>query len=182
SGGIPLKRSIGLDASAEEVWLVLSDVQSVVGCVPGASLDGPSDGELLAGRCAVSAGPMQATFRGTALLRLDETNRRGRLVGQGRDRLTRSELTGSLDFALYEEDAGRARLDLAMHYRLKGPLAQFSRPALVEEIADQVLAEVTANIARRAKGGEVMPGRSLSGVTLLGRIVARLFNRLLQMR
>ena len=181
-GGAALKRSIGLEASAAEIWPVLSDVRSVVGCVPGASLDGPPEGELLRGRCTVAAGPMQAAFRGTALLRLDADHRRGRLAGLGRDRLTRSELTGTLDFALREDAGGGSRLDLVMHYRLKGPLAQFSRPALVEEIADQILAEVTANIARRAKGETLAPEKPLSVFSLLGRAAARLFNRLLRMR
>ncbi|MGD1880189.1 MAG: 2Fe-2S iron-sulfur cluster-binding protein [Kiloniellaceae bacterium] len=181
-GAAARKRSIQLDASAGEVWPVLSDVQSVVGCVPGASLDGPPDGELLQGRCTVAAGPIHATFRGTALLRLEAESRQGRLAGLGRDRLTRSELTGTLDFALREEAPGRARLDLVMHYRLKGPLAQFGRPALVEEIADQVLAEVTENIARRAKGAAPASSKPLSGLALMGKAVARLFNRLLRMR
>ena len=182
AGGATVRRRIDLDAPAEAVWPVLRDVETVVGCVPGASLDGPPDDGLLQGRCAVSAGPMQATFRGTALLRLDEDNRRGRLAGRGRDRLTRSDLTGCLDFSLCEDDGGSARLDLVMQYRLKGPLAQFSRPALVEEIADQVLAEVTANIARRARGDAVAPDKPLSGLSLLARVAARLFNRLLRMR
>jgi carbon-monoxide dehydrogenase small subunit len=182
AGGVTLKRSLLLDAPAESVWRVLSDVPAVVSCVPGASLEGTPQGELLQGRCVVAAGPMRATFRGSALLRLDPRQRSGRLAGQGRDRLTRSELTGTLDFRLAEVAEGRAQLDLSMVYRLKGPLAQFGRPALVAEIADQLLAEVTANIARHATGAAVASGAPLSAFGLVAKALTRLFNRLLRLR
>jgi carbon-monoxide dehydrogenase small subunit len=157
---------------------VVSDVPTVVSCIPGASLDAAPDSDLLSGRCVVSAGLLRATFRGTALLQLDPAARCGRIAGLGRDALSRSELSGSLDFSLTSEAEAETRLDLTMVYRLKGPLAQFSRPALVEEIADQLLAEVSANIAARAKGAEVAAGETLSGFGLLGGLLKRLFNRL----
>ncbi|WP_340119227.1 2Fe-2S iron-sulfur cluster-binding protein [Pelagibius sp. 7325] len=182
AGGVILKRSLHLDAPAESVWRVLSDVPAVVSCIPGASLEGTPQGELLQGRCIVAAGPMRATFRGSALLRLDPRQHSGRLAGQGRDRLTRSELTGTLDFRLAEVAQGGAQLDLSMVYRLKGPLAQFGRPALVEEIADQLLAEVTTNIAQKAKGAAVTSGAPLSALDLVAKALTRLFSRLLRLR
>jgi len=179
-GGTTLTRSIALEAPAAEVWRVVSDVPAVVSCIPGASLEAPPQGERFQGRCVVTAGPLRAAFAGSALLRLDSEARKGRLAGQGRDRLTRSELTGTLDFALSEAAGEQSRLALTITYRLKGPLAQFSRPALVEEIADQLLTEVADNIARRAKGAEIEAARPLSGFALMARSIARLFSRLLR--
>ena len=97
------------------------------------------------------------------------------MAGSGRDRLSRSSLDGVLNFALKAEGETTCCLKLSMRYRLKGPLAQFGRPALVAEIADRILAEVAANIAARASG-QAAPAQpqALNGLALLVAALKRL--------
>ncbi|SMF37198.1 carbon-monoxide dehydrogenase small subunit [Tistlia consotensis] len=180
--GVRLTRSLPVAASPDRVWAVLSDIPTVVSCIPGAALDGPPEGETLRGRCQVAVGPMRAAFQGTARVSLDAAARRGRVRGQGRDGLSRSGLEGALDFALEPLPDGGSRIDLAMVYRLKGPLAQFGRPALVEAIADRLLAEVGAALTARATGAEAAPAapRPLRGLPLLGAAAIALIKRVLR--
>lgn len=173
--GIELKREIALNALVGKVWAVLSDIPAVVACIPGASLDGPVEDGIVRGRCVVALGPMRASFAGTAKVTLDAAAQTGAVAGSGRDRLSRSSLDGVLRFALAAEGEAAACLKLSMRYRLKGPLAQFGRPALVAEIADRILAEVAGNIAARASG-QAAPEESepLNGLALLVAAVKRL--------
>ena len=145
--GQKLTRVVSVVAPIERVWAVVQDIPAVVACIPGASLDEPVQGESISGKCEVSLGPMTAGFRGKAAVRLDPHAKAGQVRGTGRDGLSRSTVDGVLDFAL-SDDGASTRLELSMVYRLKGPLAQFGRPALVAEVADGILA---AN--RRCNGG-----------------------------
>ncbi|MFO7481409.1 xanthine dehydrogenase family Fe-S subunit [Oceanibaculum nanhaiense] len=173
--GVELTREIVLDAPAGKVWSVLSDIPAVVACIPGASLDGPVEDGIVRGRCVVALGPMRASFAGSARVKLDAAAQTGTVAGSGRDRLSRSSLDGVLNFALKAEGETASRLSLAMRYRLKGPLAQFGRPALVAEIADRILADVAANIAARASG-QAAPAKpqALNGLALLVAALKRL--------
>lgn len=173
--GVELTREVALAAPAGRVWAVLGDIPAVVSCIPGASLDGPVEDGMVRGRCAVALGPMRASFAGTAKVTLDQATRQGTVAGSGRDRLSRSSLDGVLSFALTEEGEAASRLKLSMRYRLKGPLAQFGRPALVAEIADRILADVAANIAAQASGQTVrQQPTALNGLALLVAALKRL--------
>ncbi len=169
AGGVTLSRKVDLNAPVAEVWKILKDPKEVVRCIPGARLEGASNGDTFQGVCEVSVGPMGATFRGTAALSADDTTLTGKVVGKGRDGLTRSTLDGYLDFALAETGDETSRISFEMLYRLNGPLAQFGRPALVAEIADRLLAEIAVSIAALAKGETPPDGhgaRKIGGVSL----------------
>lgn len=150
-GGVALSRRLEIDAPPADVWKILRDPAAMVGCIPGASLD-ETRGALFTGACAIAVGPMQALFRGTGTLALDEAARTGEVRGRGRDRASRSGLDGVLDFALSERAGGGSVLALQMAYRLTGPFAQFGRPALVAEIADRLLARIAVALAAKASG------------------------------
>lgn len=104
---------------------------------------------------AVAIGPMRANFGGTADVQLDNSARSGRIIGRGNDRTSRSNLDGALEFKLTSATDLASQLDLDIVYRLRGPLAQFGRPAIVEEIADRLLATTARNIEAKATGQSV---------------------------
>ena len=183
-GASVLTRTLPVDAPADVVWAMLKDLPTLTRCIPGAVLDSPPEDDAFAGHFEVALGPMTARFGGAGAMRLDEDARRGTVRGRGRDPLSRSTLDGALDFAL--EPAGRntSRLSFTAHYLLKGPFAQFGRPALVEAAADRILSETADNIAARAHG--VIPdtngARRMSGFGLLLAMLRGGLSRLLRSR
>ena len=178
--GIRLTREIALDASPAAIWPILSDVRAIAACVPGANVEELTPDGVVTGRVTVAIGPMKASFQGKARIDLDGASQSGRVLGRGRDGLSRSIAEGGLDFSLNPSESGGSILHLAMIYRLKGPLAQFGRPALVEEIADAILAETAARLTARAKGEEIAGGNpeTLNGLALLARTIRACFARL----
>lgn len=167
-GATAMTRSLSIDAPPADVWAVLRDPARVVACVPGASL-GARDGDRFEGTCTVTVGPMEASFRGTGELALNETARSGTLRGRGQDSASRSGLDGVLDFGVTENGAGGTTLRLDMLYRLTGPLAQVGRPALVAEIADRLLARIGAALAAEATGrtADLPPAKPVGGISLV---------------
>lgn len=169
SDGVRLSRSITIDGSADEVWQILRDVPSVVRCVPGAQLDSAIVDDVVRGHMSVSLGPMQPKFGGVGRVEFLDGEWSGRIVGRGNDRLSRSQLDGELNFSLVESGSESSRVDLDIVYQLKGPLAQFGRPAVVEEVADRLLTQIAENIGVRARGGEpdVQAVQAVGGFGLL---------------
>ncbi len=183
TGGTELSRTLTVDAPLDKVWAVLTDLDAIAACIPGATLGTPpegaaGDGEPFAGAYKVALGPVTATFRGTGLFSADAASHTGKVVGRGRDPLSGTRLSGELSFAA-RPDGEATRLDLDMRYLVKGPLAQFSRPALVEALADSILADTADALAARARGetAEAPPPRAASGLSFLRVILARLFGR-----
>lgn len=177
--GQMISKTLTIDAPADAVWAIVSDVPSMVACIPGAALDGPPDGDVFAGTCVVAVGPMKANFKGRAAVRMDETARTGRVVGKGRDGLSRSTVDGALDFALEGTGDNASKLTLEMTYKLQGPLAQFGRKTLVEEIADRILEDVAARLTARATGAEApeTTHKPLNGLALALSVIKSLLVR-----
>lgn len=185
STGVTISRRLDLDAAVDNVWKILQDPEKVVSCIPGARLETSPKNGMFDGVCEVHVGPMKATFRGTAALALDDAARTGQVVGRGQDALSRSSLEGCLDFTLTENRAGRSTLELNMVYRLNGPLAQFGRPALVAEIADRLLADISVALAARATGADLpedLGTATIGGFSLLLRSLFGLLKRALTAR
>lgn len=182
TGGTRLTRSLPVNAPLEKVWAVLTDLGAIAACIPGAKLGTPAegttgDGEPFAGAYKVALGPVTATFRGAGLFAADASTHTGKVVGRGRDPLSATHLSGELSFAAAAE-GDATRLDLDMTYLVKGPLAQFSRPALVEALADSILADTANALAARARGETgTPPPRAASGFSFLRIIFKRLFGR-----
>ena len=184
-----LRKTMHLTAGTEEAWQLISDPEAIVSCIPGATLSGPVTDGIANGSCSVSAGPIKAQFRGTASIAYRPETKSGRLLGSGKDGLSRSGLEGRLDFQLVPNGTA-CDIKLEMRYRLNGPLSQFGRPALVEEIANGLLAEIGRAIDAKLSGNAdaadgadgAQPQRSLSGIRLLFNALKGLIRRTLSTR
>jgi carbon-monoxide dehydrogenase small subunit len=178
--GVTLTRAIPLDLPPDQVWALVQRIDAVVGCLPGARLIGATSGEVLDGTFTVAIGPMRATFAGKAAVSFDAATRSGTVRGRGGDARSRSSADGAMGFRVAEGDAGGSRVEVDLTYRLKGPLAQFGRPAIVSGIIDRLLSDFAANLTALAEGREgAVTTEPPSGLRLvLGALAAR-FRQLL---
>jgi carbon-monoxide dehydrogenase small subunit len=179
-----LSRTLRFDSSPSEIWGVISDPEKITSCIPGGQLDNITDDNLLQGKCAVSMGPIKAAFAGSAQMDLIEAEKSGHVIGRGKDGLSRSQLDGMLDFKVISLPEGDSELVLDMAYKLTGPLSQFSRPALVAEIADRILDQVAASIESLAKGQEPDHTKqgNLNGLSLMASVFMGWLKRTLRFR
>jgi carbon-monoxide dehydrogenase small subunit len=151
---ITLHQSFAVAEPPDEVWRLLSDVERVVPCMPGASLAGPVQGDCVPGRMTVKLGPITATFSGEARITRDDGARRGTIAGGGRDRFTRSRVAADLAYSVRPQTGGTGTVvDIHVRALLTGPLAQFSRSGLVEEIAARLTQVFAGNLERQMAGG-----------------------------
>jgi carbon-monoxide dehydrogenase small subunit len=150
----------------DDVWALLKDIAQVAPCMPGVAVTSLA-GDRLDGRIAVKLGPINAAFGGTARVAYDDARRRGMIVGSGRDRLTGSRAGADIVFALVPGgDAASTRVDIAVRARLSGPLAQFSRAGIVEDVARRLIRTFAENLEHQLSGHAIAHDRSTGAASL----------------
>jgi aerobic carbon-monoxide dehydrogenase small subunit len=147
---VRINESIALPYDPDRVWTALGDLERTARCLPGAEVTA-IEGNVVRARLRIRLGPIASRFEVEATQERDEAQRRGALTGQGRDALTASRARGRLDFAVSASDGG-SRLDVALAFSLQGALAQFSRGALVQDLARQLIAQFAANLGAQIEG------------------------------
>jgi carbon-monoxide dehydrogenase small subunit len=176
------EHQLDLALSPSALWALLTNVETVAACFPGAELsavergDDPDGPHRLRGHLAVSLGPMKARFAGDGEVRFDSANHRGRLSGRGDDQGSRSRASGTVDFDVAPQRTG-SRLTLGISYDVTGPLAQFSRGALVDDLVQTLLQTFGKNIANIAEGGAINTSADLKGTSLLSAVIKRRVGR-----
>jgi carbon-monoxide dehydrogenase small subunit len=185
---IEIRQSLVIERPPQEVWTFLADVERVVPCMPGAALT-EFEGDRVRGRIAIKVGPIAAAFNGEARIIQDDAARRGMILGTGWDRLSGSRANAEIEYVLTPEQAGTAaRIDLTVRAVLTGPLAQFGRSGIVNDLAARLSNTFARNLERRLAGasGEIeettapIAAGSLLGAVILSRIrnaLARLLGK-----
>ena len=129
-----------------EVWRVFHDIALVAGCMPGASLDQTDTDGKLRGQMRAKLGPITAAFAGEAELEMDEAAWAGVIHGTGRDQKNNSRARADVRFNLTDQNPG-TRVDVLVDFTLAGTLAQFSRGAIVQSVAQRLTEEFARNLA-----------------------------------
>lgn len=146
---VELQQSFNVSQPPDEVWQFFADVGRVVSCLPGAALTQPPVGDRIDGTMAVKLGPITARFAGQARIVRDEARQRGVIMGAGNDQTGGSRAAGEAEYTVEPGENGGTRVVLTIRALLVGPLAQFSRGAIVEDL----VARITEMFARRLEAG-----------------------------
>jgi aerobic carbon-monoxide dehydrogenase small subunit len=181
-GGFSVKRNIEIGYPIELVWKEFSDPFAIAACLPGAELT-KRDGDRLSGRIRIKMGPIKAQFLGEATYTLDDARRSGSVVGGGRDSLSNSRASGELQFRMSSGQLNSTLLEIDLTFALQGMLAQFSRPAIVNDFTSFVIEQFLENLSRRLQSpGDISeaPANGFSFSRLLRWQVVQLWRRLLR--
>jgi carbon monoxide dehydrogenase subunit G len=129
------------------VWDFFGKLDEVTPCMPGASLTEPTAGNLAKFKLNVKLGPISATFVGDAQLVPNAENFRGVIRGNARDNRGDSRVKSVVEYVLTEDAGGnRTAVDISVDFTLTGRLAQFSRAAIVNDLAARLTADFAQNL------------------------------------
>ncbi len=143
-------------APRSDVWALFADIPRVARCMPGAELVA-SDGGNLKGNLLVAFGPIKASFTGAATVERDDAIFVGMIRGGGSDKRGGSRAKGQVSYRLVDERAGSStRVEIALEYQLRGPLAQFGRSGLVKDFARRLIAQFASNLSADFAGRPVV--------------------------
>ncbi len=132
------------------VWRYMRDVEQVATCMPGAALTDLSADGTIKGQIAIKLGPIGATFGGEGRMQLDDAAYQGVIEGSGHDKRSATRAKGRVEYRLRDEDGGTAtRVEIEVAFALAGPLAQFSRGGIVNDLAGRLTTAFAENLRAR---------------------------------
>ena len=171
------RHEIALATAPDSLWTVLKDIAAVVPCLPGASLAGPPDADPLSLVVTVAIGPIRARFEGNARVDFDDCRHTATIEGSGQDTRSRSTAQGRIELSVRPATAGGSVLLVRMHYALRGPLAQFSRGAVVDAVVEQLLEQFAANVVSMASGEQTVSSPRIGALRLAAAALRRWLRR-----
>ena len=148
-----LNHDFQVSVPIEQAWAVLTDLERIAPCMPGAQLL-EIEGDEYRGVVKVKVGPITAQYRGTArIVELDATAHKAVLRAEGRDTRGQGAASATVTATLEESDSGTG-VHIETDLDISGKVAQFGRGVLgevSEKLLDQFVRELEANVL---SGGE----------------------------
>ena len=115
----------------ELTWTLLTDLEKVAPCLPGASITGVEGDDYL-GRAKIKVGPITAEYKGTAQFEeLDPSSHRAVLLARGKDARGQGDATATVTATLTPTGSG-TRVTVDTDLALTGKVAQFGRGVLAD--------------------------------------------------
>ncbi|HJL82997.1 MAG TPA: SRPBCC family protein [Acidimicrobiales bacterium] len=140
-----LNNEFEVDAPIGQVWAVLTDVERIAPCLPGAQLQ-EVEGDEFRGIVKIKVGPITAQYKGAAsFVERDDASYRAVLRAEGRD--TRGAGNAAADItAQLEEVEGGTRVEVATDLKVTGKVAQFGR-GVMADVSRKLMSQFADNLS-----------------------------------
>lgn len=143
-----LNHDFQVSVPIEQAWGVLTDLERIAPCMPGAQLV-EVDGDEYRGVVRVKVGPITTQYKGTAkMVDLDPIAHRAVLRAEGRETRGQGAASATVTATLTASEGG-TEVHIETDLDISGKVAQFGRGALGEvsgKILDQFVRELEANV------------------------------------
>lgn len=139
-----LINTVPVKAAPDAVFALISDVQRVASCMPGAALEG-RDGDAWRGAVKIKVGPITAAYAGTVrFLEVDAEKRQLRVHASGADTHGSGDAEAEVSLEVVPTPDG-ALLNLSTDLVIRGKIAQFGKGAIVT-VSDRILQQFAQNL------------------------------------
>jgi carbon monoxide dehydrogenase subunit G len=162
---VELKNRFEVPVPPGEAWEVLTDLERIAPCLPGAQLK-EVEGDEYRGLVKVKVGPITAQYQGAArFLERDAASRRAVLRAEGRE--TRGQGNAAATITATLEPAGSGTVvEVVTDLSVTGKVAQFGRGVLAEvsaKLLDQFVKNLETSVLATSPSGGSHPGASPDG-------------------
>ncbi|MFF5233815.1 SRPBCC domain-containing protein [Dactylosporangium sp. NPDC000521] len=128
----------------DETWSVLTDLERIAPCMPGAQLTSVQ-GDEYHGKVKVKVGPMTAQFSGVATFKeLDASAHRAVIDARGRDASGKGRAS-ALVTAVLAAEGDATKVTVETDLTIAGPLAQMGR-STIGDISTRLLGQFVTNL------------------------------------
>ena len=150
---VKLDKRYELGVSSNKAWAILSNLEEIAACMPGASLGERLGDNAYKGSVKVKVGPATAQFGGEVeILAMDEAARSMTLKGKGADK-GGSSASMELEAVIEDHGHGDAVLLGNASVIVNGKFAQFGGRMMVQ-VSDVILKQFVDNFIAKARALE----------------------------
>jgi carbon monoxide dehydrogenase subunit G len=147
-----LSNEFRVPVPVDQAWALLTDVERIAPCMPGAQLQ-EVEGDEYRGIVKVKVGPITAQYKGKARFQeLDESGHRAVLLAEGRETRGQGNATAAISATL-EADGDGTRVYIVTDLAVTGRVAQFGRGVLAD-VSAKLLDQFVACLESDVLGGE----------------------------
>jgi uncharacterized protein len=137
----------------EQAWAVLTDLELIAPCMPGAQLTGVT-GDVYSGKVKIKVGPVTAEYAGTAQFSVkDETAYRAVIDARGRDSRGNGNAIAVISAQLQPAD-GSTRVSVSTDLTIAGRIAQFGS-GMIKEVSAKLLGQFVTCLEGKLSAGAV---------------------------
>jgi hypothetical protein len=151
-----LSHEFDIPLSIDEAWAVLTDLERVAPCMPGAQLD-EIEGDEYRGKVRVKVGPVTVEYKGAAtfLERVPETHT-AVLRAAGRETKGQGNAAATVTATLTSTGDEQTHVSVVTALDISGRVAQFGRGALAD-VSSKILGQFVVNLERNLAAGTRVP-------------------------
>lgn len=128
-----------------ETWNVLTEVERIAPCMPGAALE-EIEGDIFRGVVKVKLGAISTAFKGQAnFVERDDTAHRAVLKAEGRDTTGKGNASALITAQLEPIDDGTTKCVVETDLHITGKVAQFGR-GIMGDVSKKLMNQFAANL------------------------------------
>ena len=139
----------------ERAWAVLTNIEQIAPCLPGAQLK-EVEGDEYRGAVKIKVGPITASYDGAIrFTELDESNHRAVMKAEGRETRGQGNVSAVITATLSSIDSG-TKVVVATDLTISGKVAQFGRGVLADvsaKLLDQFVVNLETMVLVPQDGG-----------------------------
>jgi len=129
----------------DETWSVLTEVERIAPCMPGAALE-EIEGDIFRGVVKVKLGAISTAFKGQAnFVERDDAAHRAVLKAEGRDTTGKGNASALITAQLESIDAATTRCFVETDLHITGKVAQFGR-GIMGDVSKKLMNQFAANL------------------------------------
>ncbi|MFC8501820.1 SRPBCC family protein [Pedococcus sp. NPDC057267] len=140
-----LNNEFEIEADLDRTWALLTDLERIMPCMPGAALDG-REGDSYLGNVKIKVGPIGAHFKGTAhFSHKDDAARTAVIAAAGKDPKGQAAVNAQIHARLEPVTGTRTRVIIDTDLDISGRMAQFGRGAIAD-VSNRLMGQFVSNI------------------------------------
>ena len=157
----------------DEAWAVITDVERIAPCLPGAQLQ-EIEGDVYRGIVKIKLGSIAPQFKGQAsFIERDDAGHRAVLKAEGRDTGGRGNASAEIEAQAESLSPTSTRVIVTTDLAITGKVAQFGR-GIMQDVASNVIGEFARRFERHLLEGDPATGAASADDTDMLDVVSAL--------